>query len=68
MLAAHGRARVDGILVDLGVSSMQHDTPARGFSYKHPGPLDLRMDPTSGSPAWERLASLDADVARGVLT
>ena len=52
VLASLGRPRVDGILIDLGVSSMQHDSPARGFSYKAPGPLDLRMDPTSGTPAW----------------
>jgi 16S rRNA (cytosine1402-N4)-methyltransferase len=67
VLAAHGLERVDGILVDLGVSSMQHDSPARGFSYKHPGPLDLRMDPGSGSPAWERVASLDAPALAAVL-
>lgn len=60
VLVRHGHARADGILIDLGVSSMQHDSPGRGFSYKQPGPLDLRMDPTSGVPAWERLAALDA--------
>ena len=68
VLAAHGAVRVDGILIDLGVSSMQHDSPARGFSYKHPGPLDLRMDPASGSPAWERLASLDAASLGAILS
>lgn len=67
VLAAHGLERVDGILVDLGVSSMQHDSPARGFSYKQPGPLDLRMDPGSGSPAWQRLADLDAAALADVL-
>ena len=67
VLASYGHARVHGILVDLGVSSMQHDDPARGFSYKHPGPLDLRMDPTHGAPAWERLALLDADSVARVL-
>ncbi len=41
----------DVILADLGVSSMQIDNPARGFSFKHEGPLDMRMNPQKGLPA-----------------
>jgi 16S rRNA (cytosine1402-N4)-methyltransferase len=47
---------VDLILADLGVSSMQLDDPARGFSFKTSGPLDLRMNPQKGSPAAALLA------------
>ena len=41
----------DFVLADLGVSSMQIDNPARGFTFKQEGPLDLRLDPTAGVPA-----------------
>lgn len=43
--------RVDAILADVGVASTQIDDPSRGFSYRRPGPLDMRMDPTRGQPA-----------------
>lgn len=68
VLAAEGVARADFILVDLGVSAMQHDTPERGFSYKYPGPLDLRMDPSRGETASQVLARLSEEAIAGLLT
>jgi 16S rRNA (cytosine1402-N4)-methyltransferase len=56
VLAAEGLVAADVILADLGVSSMQLDNPARGFTYKHPGPLDMRMNPSRGEPASQLLA------------
>lgn len=51
----------DFILADLGVSSMQLDTPERGFSFKNPAPLDLRLDPTKGETAAELLRRVSED-------
>lgn len=51
VLREAGIERVDGILADVGVASPQIDDPSRGFSYKAPGPLDMRMDNTRGQPA-----------------
>jgi 16S rRNA (cytosine1402-N4)-methyltransferase len=51
--AARGFAPVDGILLDLGLSSLQLDDPARGFAFQHDGPLDMRFDPQAELTAAE---------------
>lgn len=55
------------VLADLGVSSMQIDNPERGFTYKYDGPLDLRLDPTRGTSAAERLRELTQEEIEGML-
>lgn len=57
----------DFVLADLGVSSMQIDNPERGFTFKQDGPLDLRLDPTSGEPASQRLRELNREEIAAML-
>jgi 16S rRNA (cytosine1402-N4)-methyltransferase len=66
-LRDQGIAQVDGLLADLGVSSAQLDDAERGMSFRSSGPLDMRMDPTSGETALELIERLDQDELANVI-
>ena len=68
VLAAHGHSGADLILADLGVSSMQLDQPARGFSTKLAGPLAMRMNPARGATASQWLEKVSPQKLAAVLT
>jgi 16S rRNA (cytosine1402-N4)-methyltransferase len=67
VLAEHALAKPDVVFADLGVSSHQLDTAERGFSFRSAGPLDMRMDTTSGATALEIINRLDeAELANAI--
>ena len=60
--------KIDGALLDLGVSSFQLDNPERGFSYMQEAPLDMRMNQSDGFTAYDVVNSYDAEGLRDIIT
>ena len=67
VLAERQITGIDGALADLGVSSMQLDDAERGFSFRHDGPLDMRMNASAGDTLADRLASVDEGTLADVI-
>ncbi len=67
VLDARAEPQVDGVLADLGVSSLQFDTEGRGFSFRRDEPLDMRMDQTAGPTVADLLASVDEEELANVI-